>query len=102
MNKKHLIFAVVGISLFIFGMTFVIPGGDRHGPDIDVNELPYSEACTILSGEQAWNEVENSCLLYGDNADLCNGLGGKMRVERECTTDECFIECLFPIEIIDT
>jgi len=102
MNKKYLFFAVIGIPLVIFGMTFLINGAHDAVSDIDVFELSHLEACVELSGAQAWNEVENSCLLYGDNAVLCNDLGGKMKVERDCTTDECWIECQFPIEIIDT
>lgn len=94
-NKKYILFTIIGITLLIFGMTFFIGGAHDAVKAIDLNKLPHLEACTKLSGAQAWNEVENSCLLYGDNAALCNNLGGKMKVERECTSDECWIECQF-------
>jgi len=74
MNKKHLIFAIVGFSLFslfIFGMTFVIPGGDRHGPDINIDLLPEDE-CIIE--DVFWNDTAQICQSFPPQPDTSDEL----------------------------
>lgn len=74
MNKKYLIFTVVGISLFIFGMTFVIPGGDREMPDIDSDKLDIPDFCRAFSAN--WDESQLKCSGGGLGKSECEQKGG--------------------------
>ena len=113
-SRVLIIIGIIGFSLFILGMTFVIPGGGGDVEHIDLSKLSHYEICMVLSGEKGWNEVENSCLFFSGNisdvaADqvLCRILGGHMKGDVQYTDvqdkpNTAFIECQFPIEIIDT
>ncbi|MCH7561109.1 MAG: hypothetical protein IIC67_07065 [Thaumarchaeota archaeon] len=113
MNKKHLIIAIVGFSLFILGMTFVIPGGSGDVEHIDSSTLSHYENCVRSSGEKGWNEEENSCLFFTgsidqveSSIDSCNRKGGHMKGDVQYSdlqdkNNTAFIECQFPIEPIN-
>jgi len=69
MNKKHLIFAIVGFSLFILfiiGMTFVIPGGGGEVEHIYIDLLPENE-CIIE--DVFWNDTAQICQSFPPQAD---------------------------------
>ena len=107
MNKKYLIVVIVGFSLFIFGMTFVIPGGGGEVEHIDSSTLSHYEYCIGTSGEKGWNEKENSCLLFSGNIndveatiESCNKRGGQMigdvrYSDLQDKNNTSFIECGF-------
>ena len=113
MNKKHLIIAIVGFSLFILGMTFVIPGGGGDVEHIDTSTWSHYEMCMSVSGEKGWNEEENSCLFFSGSVndveasiESCNRKGGQMKGDVQYSdlqdkNNTAFIECLFPIEPIN-
>ncbi len=103
MKRKY---SLVIISLFVILLVMtilfftpvmgIIFGNDDASQDINILELPPSEACAALYAIEAWNESEKSCLLVGESIDLCDDLGGEIKNIQECASDHCVSKCYFP------
>jgi len=101
-QKYSLVIILLFVILLVITILFFTPvlgiffGNDDASQDINILELPPSEACAVLYAPEAWDESENSCLLVGENIDLCDDLGGVTKGVQECASDGCVSKCYFP------